>query len=110
MLKHLLIPVSFTLGLLAMVPLAQSGSTRSGLDHYIYIPPRYDISCEEAAVLLNKEGYQLSKIIRCGGYYHKFRAQRSGRDMIVRVMTDCGKRMIDARSGSKSYRLRTASR
>ena len=64
MLKHLLIPVSFTLGLLAMVPLAHSGSRRSGLDHYTYIPPRYDISCQEAFVLLNKEGYQISKIIR----------------------------------------------
>jgi hypothetical protein len=108
MLKYLLIPASFTMGLMAMVPLAQSEARYSGLDHYIYIPPRYDISCQEAFALLDKDGYQILKIIRCGGYYHQFRAERSGRDMIVRVMTDRGKRMIDARSGSRSYHFRTA--
>ena len=100
---------SLILGLMALAPIAQARATHSNPDHYIYIPPRYDISCQEARVLLQKDGYRVSKTIRCGGNYHKFRAQRSGRDMIVQVMTRCGKRMIDARSGSKGQRWRMAS-
>jgi hypothetical protein len=104
----ILVPVSF-LGLLALAPIVQAHAPYSNPDHYIYIPPRYDISCQEARVLLKKDGYRVSKTIRCGGNYHQFRAQRSGRDMIVQVMTRCGKRMIDARSGSRGQRLRVAS-
>lgn len=100
--KKLLLPVSLALGLLALVPLAQARATHSNPDHYIYIPPRYDISCQEARRLLKKDGYRVSKTLRCGGNYHMFRAERSGRDMIVQVMTRCGKRMIDARSGSRA--------
>ena len=109
MLKKLLLPTSFMLALLVLVPMAQAHATHSTPDHYIYIPPRYDIRCQEARVLLQKEGYHVSQTIRCGGNYHKFRAQRSGRDLIVQVMTCRGKQMIDARSGSKAYRLRMAS-
>ena len=98
--KKLLLPVGLVLGLLALVPLAQARATHSNPDHYIYIPPHYDISCQEARRLLKKDGYRVSKTLRCGGNYHMFRAERSGRDMIVQVMTRCGKRMIDARSGS----------
>jgi hypothetical protein len=104
----ILVPVSL-LGLWALAPIAQAHAPHSNPDHYIYIPPRYDISCQEARVLLKKDGYRISKTIRCWGNYYQFRAQRSGRDMIVQVMTRCGKRMIDARSGSKGYRWRTAS-
>ncbi|HUQ36022.1 MAG TPA: hypothetical protein VM144_06540 [Aestuariivirga sp.] len=103
-----LVPVSL-LGLLALAPIVQAHAPYSNPDHYIYIPPRYDISCGEARVLLKKDGYRVSKTIRCGGNYHQFRAQRSGRDMIVQVMTRCGKRMVDARSGSKGQRVRVAS-
>jgi hypothetical protein len=60
-------------------------------------------------VLLKKDGYRVSKTIRCGGNYHQFWAQRSGRQMIIRVMTARGKQMIDARSGSKGQRWRMAS-
>jgi hypothetical protein len=109
MLKKLLIPASLILGLLALVPMAQARATHSNPDHYIYIPPSYDISCQEARALLQKEGYHISKTIWCGGNYHKFRAQRRGFHYIVQVMTNCGKRMIDARSGPKAYRLRMAS-
>ena len=104
----ILVPVSL-LGLLALAPIAQARATHSNPDHYIYIPPRYDISCGEARVLLKKDGYRIAKTIKCGGNYHQFRAQRSGRDMIVQVMTARGKRMIDARSGSKGQRWRVAS-
>jgi hypothetical protein len=100
---------SLILGLLALAPISQARATHSNPDHYVYIPPHYDIRCQEARILLQKEGYHVSKTIRCGGNYHQFRAQRSGRDMIVQVMTRCGKRMIDARSGSKGYRWRMAS-
>ena len=109
MLKELLLPTSFVLAFLAQVPMAQAHATPSTPDHYIYIPPRYDIRCQEAWALLQREGYNVSKTIRCGGNYHKFRAQRGGRDLIVQVMTCRGKQMIDARSGSKAYRLRMAS-
>jgi hypothetical protein len=107
MLKVLL-PVSL-LGLLALAPIAQARTLHSNPDHYIYIPPHFNISCGQARVLLKKDGYRISKTIRCGGNYHQFRAQRSGRDMIVQVMTRRGKQMIDARSGSKSLRWRMAS-
>lgn len=98
--KKLLLPVSLALGLLALAPFAQARATHSNPDHYIYIPPRYDISCQEARRLLKKDGYRVSKTLRCGGNYHMFRAERSGRHIIVQVMTARGKRMIDARSGS----------
>ena len=104
----ILVPVSL-LGLLALAPLAQARATHSNPDHYIYIPPRYDISCQEARLLLKKDGYRIAKTLRCGGNYYLFRAQRSGRDMIVQVMTARGKRMIDARSGSGAPRWRMAS-
>ena len=107
--KKLCLPISLMLGLLALAPLAQARATHTNPDHYIYIPPRYDISCQEARLLLKKNGYRIVKTIKCGGNYHQFRAQRSGRDMIVQVMTAHGKRMIDARSGSIGYRWRMAS-
>ena len=107
--KKLRLPVSLVLGLLALAPLAQARATHTNPDHYIYIPPRYDISCQEARLLLKKDGYRIAKTLRCGGNYHMFRAERSGRDMIVQVMTRCGKRMIDARSGSRVLSWRTAS-
>jgi hypothetical protein len=98
--KKLLLPVSLALGLLAFAPFAQARASHSNPDHYIYIPPRYDISCQDARRLLKKDGYRVSKTLRCGGNYYMFRAERSGRAMIVMVMTARGKRMIDARSGS----------
>ena len=104
----ILVPLSL-LGLLALTPIAQAHAPYSNPDHYVYIPPRYDMSCSEARVLLKKDGYRISKTIRCGGNYHQFRAQRSGRDMIVQVMTHRGKHMIDARSGSKGQGWRMAS-
>ena len=104
----ILVPVSL-LGLLALAPIAQARATHSNPDNYIYIPPRYDISCGQARVLLKKDGYRIVKTIKCGGNYHQFRAQRSGRDMIVQVMTARGKRMVDGRSGSKGQGWRMAS-
>ena len=104
----ILVPVSI-LAVLALAPIALARTTHSNPDHYVYIPPHYDIRCQEARILLKREGYQVSKTIRCGGNYHQFRAQRSGRDMIVQVMTCRGKRIIDARSGSKISCLMTAS-
>jgi hypothetical protein len=104
----ILVPVSL-LALLALAPLAQARATHTNPDHYIYIPPRYDMSCQEARLLLKKDGYRVAKTLRCGGNYHMFRAERSGRDMIVQVMTAHGKRMIDARSGSRGLRWRMAS-
>lgn len=109
MLKKLLLPVSLMLGLLALGPIAQARTTHTNPDHYIYIPPHYNISCGQARVLLKKDGYRIVKTVKCGGNYHQFRARRSGRDMIVQVMTRRGKRMIDARSGSIGYRWRMAS-
>jgi len=44
------------LGLLALAPIAQARATHSNPDHYIYIPPRYDISCRQAFLLLKKDG------------------------------------------------------
>jgi hypothetical protein len=104
----ILVPLSL-LGMLALAPLAQARAVHASPDHYIYIPPHYDISCKQARSLLNKDGYRVSKTLRCGGNYHMFRAQRSGRQMIIRVMTARGKAMIDNRSGSKSQRWRMAS-
>ena len=103
----ILMPVSLLL-ILALAPMAQARATHSNPDHYIYIPPRHGISCQEARLLLKKDGYRIAKTLRCGGNYHMFRAQRSGRHMIVQVMTRCGKRMIDARSGSSGHRWRMA--
>jgi hypothetical protein len=56
------------------------------------------MSCADAREHLQDKGYQIFRTIRCGGNYHKFRAQRRGVDYIVQVMTCRGKRMIDARS------------
>ena len=56
----ILVPVSL-LGLLALAPIAQAQRHHANPDHYIYIPPRYDISCREARVLLNKDGYRIRK-------------------------------------------------
>lgn len=105
MMLKILLPV----GLLAILALAPPAEARASPDHYIYIPPRHDISCQQARLLLEKDGYRVAKTLRCGGNYHLFRAQRSGRDMIVQVMTLRGKKMIDARSGSKGQRWRMAS-
>lgn len=49
----ILMPVSL-LALLALAPLAQARATHSNPDHYIYIPPRLDISCQQARQLLKK--------------------------------------------------------
>jgi hypothetical protein len=100
---------SLMLGFMALAPIAQARATHSNPDHYVYLPPHYDIHCQEARILLQKEGYHVSKTIRCGGNYHQFRAQRSGRNMIVQVMTCRGKGMIDARSGSRIGCLKMAS-
>ena len=100
---------SLILGLMALAPIVHARATHSNPDHYVYIPPHYDIRCQEARKLLQKEGYHVSKTIRCGGKYHQFRAQRSGRHMIVKVLTCRGKRMIDARSGSIISCLKAAS-
>lgn len=97
------------LGSLVLAPLAQARASHSNPDHYVYIPPRYDISCGQARVVLKKDGYRILKTLRCGGNYHEFRAKRSGRHIIVQVMTRRGKTMIDARSGSRGYRWRMAS-
>ena len=105
MLKKLLVPAAMILGLLGLVPLAQAHAPFSNPDHYMYIPPHYDISCQQARVFLQKEGYRLRQTIRCGGNYYKFWVQRRGFDYIVHVMTSRGKRMIDARSGSKGDTL-----
>ncbi|MDP1700498.1 MAG: hypothetical protein Q8L53_05980 [Aestuariivirga sp.] len=107
--KKLRLPVSLALGLLALAPLAQARASHANPDHYIFIPPRSDISCQQARLLLKKDGYRVAKTLRCGGNYHLFRAERSGRGMIVQVMTAHGKKMIDARSGSKGLRWRMAS-
>lgn len=98
MLNKLLIPASVILVLLAWLPPAQGHVIRANPDAYMYIPPDYCISCEEARALLRKDGYRILGTIRCGGNYHKFRAQRRDVDYVVQVMTSRGKRMIDARS------------
>jgi hypothetical protein len=103
----ILVPLSL-LGFLALAPIAQARASHSNPDHYIHIPPRHGISCQEARLLLKKDGYRVAKTLRCGGNYHMFRAQRGGRHMIVQVMTGRGKQMIDARSGSKGQRWRMA--
>ena len=105
MLKKLLMPAAMILGLLGLVPLAQARVQSSNPDHYMYIPPHYDISCQQARVLIQREGYRLRKTIRCGGNYYKFWVERWGFDYIVQVMTSRGKRMTDARSGSKGDAL-----
>ncbi len=104
----ILFPMSL-LGILALAPLAEARTNHSNPDHYILIPPRPGTSCLEARLLLKKNGYRIAKTLRCGGNYHLFRANRSGRDLIVQVMTAQGKRMIAARSGSKGQRWRMAS-
>jgi hypothetical protein len=104
----ILVPLSL-IGLLALAPIAQARATHATPDHYTCIPPRTDISCKQARALLKNEGYRVSKTIRCGGNYYMFKAQRSGRNMIIRVMTARGKQMINARSGSKGQRWRMAS-
>ena len=111
MLKKIFAPACIAIAIFAAIPTAQSHVQRrhSNPDLLTYIPPHYDIRCPEARVLLQKEGYHISKTIRCGGNYHRFRAERRGFQYIVQVMTNCGKRMIDARSGSRAYRLRMAS-
>ena len=105
MLKKLLMPAAMILGLLGLVPLAQAHAPSSNPDHYMYIPSHYDISCQQARVLIQREGYRLRKTIRCGGNYYKFWVERRGFDYIVQVMTSRGKRMTDARSGSKGDAL-----
>ncbi len=111
MLKKILMPACIVVAILAAISTAQGHVQRrhSNPDLYVYIPPYYGISCEDARSLLEKEGYRISRTIRCGGNYHRFKAHRRGFHYIVQVMTKSGKRMIDARSGSKAYRLRMAS-
>jgi hypothetical protein len=111
MLKKILVPACIVIAILAVIPTAQGHAQRrhSNPDLYVYIPPHYGISCEDARSLLQLEGYRISRTIRCGGNYHRFKAHRRGFHYIVQVMTKSGKRMIDARSGSKAYRLRVAS-
>ena len=106
MLKKLLVPVSVMVALFAVIPIARGhASGLSGYrayypnsDFYLYIPPYYRASCEEARSILQRKGYQILKTIQCGGNYHKFKAHRRGFSYRVYVMTGQGKRMIDARS------------
>jgi hypothetical protein len=106
MLKRFIIAAGVIAALSAAVPAAQSHANRSSdyrthyphSDFYLFIPPHYGVSCDEARLLLERRGYQIRRIIRCGGNYHKFSVYRRGVDYRVHVMTGRGKRMIDARS------------
>jgi hypothetical protein len=106
MLKKLLVPVSIVVALLAVVPMARAHAARlsdyrpsyPNSDFYLYIPPYYGASCEEARSILERKRYRILKTIQCGGNYHKFKAHRRGFNYRIHVVTSRGKRMIDARS------------
>ena len=106
MLKGLIISAGVVAALFAAIPAAQSHANRltdyrnryPHSDFYLFIPPRYGVSCDEAREILQRKGYRIISIIRCGGNYHKFRAHHRGVDYRVHVMTGRGKRVIDARS------------
>lgn len=98
--KKLLVAAGALAALLTL-NLAANGHTlryHGNPDLYVYIPPDYAMSCADARSHLQHQGYRILRTIRCGGNYHKFRAQRRGFDYLVQVMTCRGKRMIDARS------------
>lgn len=105
MLKRLFISAGVIAALCATIPVAQSHGNRLTdyrnrypSDFYLFIPPHYVVSCNEARSILQREGYRILRTIRCGGNYHKFSAHRRGVDYRIHVMTSRGKRMIDARS------------
>ena len=105
MLKRLIIPAGVIVALFAAIPASQSHANRLAdyrnryphSDFYLFIPPR-KMSCDEAQAVLQRRGYQISKVIRCGGNYHKFSAHRRGFNYRIHVMTGRGQRMIDDRS------------
>jgi len=104
MLKKFVIP-SVMAVLFAAIPAAQSHSNRltdyrnryPHSDFYLFVPP-HKVSCDEAQEMLQRKGYRISRVLRCGGNYHKFSASRRGVDYRIHVMTGRGQRMIDARS------------
>jgi hypothetical protein len=106
MLKGLIISAGVVAALFAAIPAAQSHANRltdyrnryPHSDFYLFIPPRNGVSCDEARAILQHKGYEILRIIQCGGNYHKFSVQRRGVDYRIHVMTGRGKRMIDARS------------
>ena len=106
MLKKLLVTVSVVAALFAVIPTAGGHTPRlsdyrpyyPNSDFYLYIPPHYGASCEEARSILQRKGYRIIKTIQCGGNYHKFKAHRRGFNYRIHVVTSRGKRMIDARS------------
>lgn len=106
MLKKLLLPISIMVALLAVIPAARAHTPRlsdyrpsyPNSDFYLYIPPFYGASCEEARSMLQRKGYRILKTIHCGGNFHKFKAHRRGFNYRIHVVTSRGKRMIDARS------------
>ena len=106
MLKKLLVPISIMVALLAVIPAVRAHAPRlsdyhpsyPSSDFYLYIPPYYGASCEEARSMLQRKGYRILKTLQCGGNYHKFNAHRRGFSYRIHVVTSRGKRMIDARS------------
>ncbi len=105
MLKKLIQSTAVIVALFAAAPEAlghenQLSDYRNRYPHsnfYLFVPP-HNVNCDEAVAILQRKGYEIRRVIRCGGNYHKFSAHRQGVDYRIHVMTSHGKRMIDARS------------
>jgi hypothetical protein len=91
MVKKTLTMIALAIGLLAPFAILESSTAIAGhanADHLVYVPATYfhdSVSCDEARLILESKGYQLSRKVRCGGEYHIFTAWRRGFTYIIHV-------------------------
>ncbi len=60
-------------------------------------PPAYAyywVSCNEARSILRYEGFQIIKLQKCGGTYHRFTAKRRGKTYLIKVRARNGQIII----------------
>ena len=61
---------------------------------YAFVPPsvyaNYRVSCNEARFILRYEGFRNIKLQKCGGTYHRFKAQRRGKNYLIKVRARSG--------------------
>ena len=91
MVKKTLTTIGLAIALLAPLAILESTATIAGhgnADHLVYVPATYfqdSVSCDDARLILESKGYQLSRKVRCGGEYHIFTAWRRGFTYIIHV-------------------------
>lgn len=91
MIKKTLLMAGMAIGLLTNVNIPASNAamaSHGNADHTVYVPATYfhdAVSCNDARLILENKGYQISRKVRCGGKFHIFKAWRRGFTYIIHV-------------------------